>query len=150
MKTNMITSEKFQKILAVRLKEMTALFIGILKRIITYFEPGDSPIALLSSNRYIQVPYLTCIGDTIFTFAGRGEAFVLRPEYLKEDPESEEEYIVKDLHDRGVREDSIDAYSDRSLGHFKYVGCGNRLWEAGVFENLPGTLTDIPMTVILH
>ena len=92
-------SEMFQGMQAKLLRDLTTLFIQNLTKILTYFEPGGGPMALVSSGEYVQVPPLTRVGDKIYTFKGRDETFVLRPEYGKRNHESES-YIVKDLTDR--------------------------------------------------
>jgi hypothetical protein len=139
-------SEKFQGVQAKELRDLTTLFIKNLQSILRYFEPGSGPIALLNSGSYVQVPPLTRVGDTIFTFAGREETFILRPEHVKKDPESEE-YIAKYFRDCGAWEDT---YLYPRLRHFKYVAYDNRIWEPGRFYCLPGISMDILTTVILH
>ena len=143
-------SEKFQGIQAEELRDLTTLFIKNSRKILTYFEPGCGPIALLSGGRYVQVPYLTRFRDNIFKFASRKETFILQPEYEKENPQSED-YIVKDLHDRGAWRDSIGAYYEHhawedNMGafyiqrprHYKYVAYYNRMLELGSLDYLPG------------
>jgi hypothetical protein len=151
----------FQGTQANELQDLTHLFIQDLREILIYFEPGNGPIALLGNGKYVQVPHLSCVGDRIFTFAGREETFILRPEQVKEDPESEK-YIVKDFYYRGALGDPFyPMYNaersyylhDQRLRHFKYVAYDNRIWDPKSFKYLPVRhvkSTGIPTTVILH
>jgi hypothetical protein len=135
------------------LRFLTTAFIKNFEAIFTYFKPGGGPMALLNSGVFVQVPSLTRVGDTICIFKNRDETFILRPESIKEDLESEA-YIVKGLHHRGdlypyYRVGSPGPSYGQRLRHFKYVAYDTRISEPGRLDYLPVRLLTIP-TIFIH
>jgi hypothetical protein len=58
-------SEKFSEIDHNMLRHLATVFIRKLMEILTLFEPGSGPMAILNTGEFVQVPSLTRVGDKI-------------------------------------------------------------------------------------